>query len=328
MTTANEMITVIGGGAWGAALTASLQHNHSLTVSCLVRDPDTASALQQARVPRLGAMHLPAPLTATIDPQSLAKASAIYIAVPASATSQALAQVTRYASADCPVIFCAKGLVTNPDGNTPLFLPEFCQLTQPSRPFAILSGPSFADEVIKSLPCALVAASHDDNLSARITTQFSASLMRLYQGSDPMGTAICGAVKNVIALAAGICVGLDLGDNAKAALLTRGLAETGRLITTLGGAHKTLTGLAGIGDLSLSAANDHSRNMAYGLALGRGQPLPDQLAEGARTAPLLLERASSLGLDMPLTAAVTAALAGDDLAPIITSLLQRPPTQE
>lgn len=328
MAQSDNLIWVIGGGAWGAAIACALQQNKSLSVSCLVRDPATAAALRKARLPRLDDVTMPTALNASTDPRALASASAIYVAVPASATQEALLQITRHAPADCPVILCAKGLVSDEITNQQLFLPEYMTAHHQARRFAIFSGPSFADEVLAGLPCALVAASEHPDLCAVISDHFSASALRIYHGADPLGTAICGAVKNIIAVAAGVCVGLDLGDNAKAAILTRGLAETGRLITALGGAQKTLTGLAGIGDLSLSAATPHSRNMAYGLALARQQPLPNALAEGARTAPLLHQRALALDLDMPITAAVSAVLAGKDLGPIITDLLHRPFTKE
>lgn len=323
----NQKIIVMGGGAWGAALAMALSVNHDSMVQCLVRDKATADALSGGHVPRLDNMPLPAPLNATTDVGCLANADRVYLVLPAAATMDAIALIAAQCKADCPVILCAKGLIDSAT-HSGLLLPEFMAHHASQRPFALLSGPSFADEVIKGLPAALVVASHNDALSEQVIADFLPSHLRLYSGDDPIGVAVGGAVKNVIALAAGICAGLGLGDNAKAALITRGLAETGRLITALGGNPASLSGLAGIGDLSLTAAGPHSRNMAYGLALGAGKPLPSALAEGARTAPLLAKRAAELQIEMPITTAVTKALNGADLPMLITDLLARKAARE
>ncbi len=316
-------IIVMGGGAWGAALTSALSRNASLDVQCLVRDDATRDALKKGYVPRLDNMALHQRVEATSDSAALRTADMIYLVLPASASISALAQIQSLAPADCPIVLCAKGLVSEQDKHA-FLLPEYMTIFAPNRPFALLSGPSFADEVIKGLPCALVAASDKPALSDEILRHFAPTHLRLYGGKDVIGVAVGGAVKNVIALGAGIAFGLGLGDNAKAALITRGLAETGRLIKALGGDSKTLSGLAGIGDLTLSAAGPHSRNMAYGIALGRDEPLPLALAEGARTAPLLAQRAKALGIEMPITQAVAEALEGADLKQLITHLLARP----
>ena len=326
-------ILIIGGGAWGAAIAAILTKQPHLDATCLVRDEATAKALSSGIVPRLDNMPLPCTLDATTDEALIAHADAIYLVLPAAATGEAIALIERTARPDCPIILCAKGLIdvadtTGSTGTTALLLPEFMKQAAPNRAFAMLSGPSFADEVIKGLPCALVASSSSKALADEIVRHFTHSTMRLYSNDDPMGVAVGGAVKNVIALAAGISAGLGLGDNAKAALITRGLAETGRLIKALGGNPNVLNGLAGMGDLTLTAAGPHSRNMAYGLALGAGKPLPDALAEGARTAPILHQRATALGIEMPITHAVTKALQGADLTMLITELLARPPAPE
>ena len=318
---------VIGGGAWGAAIASCLMLNDQLQTSLLVRSRQTVDALSKAIVPRLDNAPLPCPLNASISEDILSEAEVIYLVLPASATSQALAMIEAKAQANCPIILCAKGLIEDEEKGG-LFLTDYMSQTYPKRPFALLSGPSFADEIIKGLPAALVAASDNNALADSVISDFAPSHLRLYKGSDPIGVAIGGAVKNVIALAAGISSGLGLGDNAKAALITRGLSETARLIEALGGHPKTISGLAGIGDLTLSAAGPHSRNMAYGLALGQGKPVPDALSEGARTAPLLAKRAKAEGLDMPIIEAVAKALDGADLQTIISNLLARPSVEE
>lgn len=327
MSEALQHIVVMGGGAWGAGIASVLSANDALSVTCLVRDDTTCRALSAGHVPRLDNMALKAPLNASTNPSCLSAADVIYLVLPAAATMQALTLIDTYAGQDCPVIHCAKGLLDGPN-QTGLLLPEYMAQYVPHRPFAMLSGPSFADEVIKGLPAALVGSSDDDRLCDSLISHFATSHVRLYKGADPVGVAVGGVVKNVIALAAGVAAGLGLGDNAKAALITRGLAETGRLIDALGGEGQTLSGLAGIGDLTLSAAGPHSRNMAYGMALGSGAPLPSALAEGARTAPLLAQRAKALGIEMPITEAVTKALNGADLTELITGLLARPAVTE
>ena len=318
---------VIGGGAWGAAIASCLTLNDQLDTSVLVRAQHTADALSKGLVPRLDNAPLPHPLRASLAEDILSDADAIYLVLPAGASIQALAMIEAKAPADCPVILCAKGLIED-DKKGGLFLTDYMKQAYPARPFALLSGPSFADEILKGLPAALVAASENSALADSIIADFAPSHLRLYKGHDPIGVAIGGAVKNVIALAAGISFGLGLGDNAKAALITRGLSETARLIEALGGHPKTISGLAGIGDLTLSAAGPHSRNMAYGLALGQGKPVPDALSEGARSAPLLARRAEAEGLDMPIVKAVTKALDGADLQTIISDLLARPSVEE
>lgn len=325
--TRTKQIVVMGGGAWGAAVASALHQNKSLAVHCLVRQETTAEALRQGFVPRLDNMPLTSGIISTTDASILRQADAIYVIVPAGATQDAFALISTYAAPDCPVIFGAKGLIDTAE-KSGLLLPEFIALAAPDRPYLILSGPSFADEVIQGKPCALVASSYDNDLANDVISHFATSNLRLYSGDDPIGVAVGGAVKNVIALAAGICTGLGLGDNARAALITRGLAETGRLIQALGGNPITLTGLAGIGDLTLTASGPHSRNMAYGLALGAGTPLPNALSEGARTAPLLDKRAKALKIDMPITKAVTKALTGADLNHLISELLARPAAKE
>ena len=322
-----KQIIVMGGGAWGAAIASCLSLNPHLAVTVLVRSEDTAAALAKGFVPRLDNLQLAQPLDASLSPEILQRAEMIYLVLPASATEQAMALIQTHAAADTPVILCAKGLIEDADRGG-LFLNDYMQQAYPARRYGLLSGPSFADEIIKSLPAALVAASDDSTLADEVLSDFAPSHLRLYKGQDPIGVAIGGAVKNVIALAAGISAGLGLGDNAKAALITRGLSETARLITALGGHPKTITGLAGIGDLILSAAGPHSRNMAYGMALGQGKPVPEALSEGARTAPLLAKRAEIEQLDMPIIKAVTKALEGDDLQTIISDLLARPRAEE
>lgn len=322
---------IMGGGAWGSAIATALSYQKHLDVHLLVRDKATCDALAQQKVPRLPDITLPQALHATTDDEILAQADIIYLVLPASASQEALERIAAFAPPTCPVVLCAKGLVCYqeaPHRIEHLFLPELMARQAPSRAYAILSGPSFADEVIQNLPAALVAASSNEALIQSISDDFVASRLRIYGSDDPIGVAIGGALKNIIALAAGICEGLSLGDNARAALITRGLAETARFITALDGKPQTISGLAGIGDLTLTAAGPHSRNMAYGIALGRGADTPKNLCEGARSGPLLAARAARLAIDMPITQAVAKALDGAPLDDLIADLLARPRVKE
>ena len=322
-----EQVVVIGGGAWGAAIASCLSLNKQRECTTLVRSKTTADALQNGFVPRLNHMALAQPLKTSLSEDILSKADRIYLVLPANATAAALAVIEAKAPQNCPIILCAKGLIDDSDKGG-VFLNEYMKDNHPQRSFALLSGPSFADEVLQRLPAALVVASDNGALADSVLGDFAPSHLRLYKGRDPIGVAIGGAVKNVIALAAGISAGLGLGDNAKAALITRGLSETARLIEAIGGDAKTISGLAGVGDLILTSASPHSRNMAYGLALGQGKPVPDALSEGARSAPLLAKRAAAQGLDMPIINAVAKALEGADLQSIISDLLARRRVEE
>jgi glycerol-3-phosphate dehydrogenase (NAD(P)+) len=184
----------------------------------------------------------------------------------------------------------------------------------PSARVGVLSGPSFAEEIARELPAALVVASHDGTLGASVQSCLGGDRLRIYTSDDVTGVCLGGALKNVIAIAVGCCDGFGFGDNARAALITRGLAEMGRLAERMGGRALTLAGLAGLGDLVLTCTGDLSRNRKVGLALARGDALPDilgrlgHIAEGVGTARIARDLAVRLGVDMPITREVAAVL--------------------
>jgi glycerol-3-phosphate dehydrogenase (NAD(P)+) len=210
------------------------------------------------------------------------------------------------------------------EGDTPLLMPELARQMLPDSPHVILSGPTFADEVMLGLPAAITAASADKQAIAAIQQAFAGSHLRVYANHDPVGVAIGGAMKNVIAIAAGCAAGLGLGDNARAALITRGLAEMARFAAAAGAQPDTIYGLSGAGDLALSCAGPHSRNMAYGLALGRGETPPDGLAEGRHSVAVLAARGAALGVELPITSGVDSVVNhGADLRHVVASLLAR-----
>ena len=260
---------------------------------------------------------------ATTDPSAISDAELVFLVVPVAATAECLRQLDGLAASDATVVLCAKGLVMA-DGQ-PHFMTELAANLCPQRPVVIMSGPTFADEVLQGLPAAITAAGHDEAAVTSVQTAFSGSHLRVYAGRDPLGLAIGGAMKNVIAIAAGCAAGLGLGDNAKAALITRGLAEMARFATAAGAAPDTIYGLSGAGDLALTCAGPHSRNMAYGLALGRGEAPSQKLAEGRHSVAALAARGRALGVELPITDGVDGLVNhGEDLRKVVASLLARP----
>lgn len=319
-----SICAVIGGGAWGSALASVLsQQGHKVNI--LVRRPDMASALMDGVSPRLDHQAITPPHLATTDTATaLDGADAVLVVVPVAATVEALTQIKTYAPAHAAVALTAKGL----EASTGELQPELAK-NHLGRDIVMLCGPSFADEVAAGKPCCLVAASHHQGMAQTIAQLFLSSPVRVYTGDDPIAVAVASSVKNVIAIAAGITAALDLGDNARAALITRGLAETSRLALALGGRQETLFGLAGAGDMFLTCTDSHSRNYAYGLALGSGKPPSTHLAEGAKTVASLMARASSLGVDTPIIAAIDNVINhGAELTTEIKALLARPVDQE
>jgi glycerol-3-phosphate dehydrogenase (NAD(P)+) len=205
-----------------------------------------------------------------------------------------------------------------------MLLTALAQNMLPRHDIVVFSGPSFADEVFSDLPAALVAAGNDAATKI-IQDSFEGSNLRVYRNNDSVGVALAGAMKNVIAIAAGCAVGLGLGDNAKAAILTRGLSEIARFSAVMGAKSDTIFGLAGVGDLALTCAGPHSRNMAFGMALGRGETPSSQLAEGSRTVAALANLAAHHKIDLPITNAVDKLVNhGEDLQQIVAGLLARP----
>ena len=315
---------VIGGGSWGAAIASSLQRAQQ-PVTVLARDQLTVDMLAQGRCPKLTDCTPIAPLTATTDHYCLATATMIFVAVPVQANAESF-DIIKTMQAGVPpaiVALCAKGIVSDNQGGT-MLLTTLARTMIPRHELAVFSGPSFADEVFSGLPAALVAAGKDSATKA-IQDAFEGSNLRVYRNTDSVGVALGGAMKNVIAIAAGCAVGLGLGDNAKAAILTRGLSEIARFSSVLGAKSDTVFGLAGVGDLALTCAGPHSRNMAFGMALGRGEAPSGQLAEGSRTVAALAHLAAHHNIDVPITNAVDKLVNhGEDLHQIVAGLLARP----
>ncbi len=307
---------MIGAGAWGTAL-ATLFARAGKNVSLWARAAERASAMSRSREnPRLPGVSLPENLAIISD---IPKADILLLAVPMQHLRFTLGLLP---ASQAPVVLCCKGL----EAGSLLLAPEIVE----NRPAAILTGPNFAHEIAASLPAAAVLATPDTALRAQLMAALKTDTLRLYGSGDVIGAALGGAAKNVIAIAAGIVIGAGLGENARAALITRGLAEIARLATVLGGRSKTISGLSGLGDLLLTCTGAGSRNFSLGCALARGKSLQDVLAsrtsvtEGVATAPALLARAASAHVEMPITEAVTKLLCGEmDVARTMATLMGR-----
>ena len=322
-------LAVLGAGAWGTALAAVLAPRHR--VALWVRDPAQAQAIAAARrnARYLPEIALPESLAIGSDlPAALSGAELLVAATPVAGLRELLA---RLRGAGLPLIWLCKGF----EQDSAALPHEIVVASGLRAPCGALSGPSFALEVARGLPCALTLASADAAFAAQAAAQLHGGRLRVYHSDDVVGVEIGGAVKNVLAIAVGICDGLGLGQNARAALITRGLAELARLGVALGGRAETVMGLTGAGDLILTATGDLSRNRRVGLELARGKPLAaiitdlGHVAEGVRSAQAALSRARGCGVEMPITVAVDAVLGGR-LTPqqAVELLLARDPRAE
>lgn len=304
-------VAVLGAGAWGTALAVAAAQRHDVLL--WARDAAQAEAMRAARCNTRYLPDAPWPdaLWVTADwPSAVAhgRGGLIIIGTPMSALRSTLAQL----DAGCRVLWLCKGF----EASTGLLGHQIATQVQPGMAAGVLSGPSFAQEVAAGLPTALVAASPDPALAEAAVEAFHHGALRVYTSPDPVGVEVGGAVKNVLAIATGIADGLGLGLNARAALITRGLAEMTRLGVALGAQPATFMGLAGLGDLVLTATGDLSRNRRVGLMLAQGLSLTDTLAalghvaEGVYSAATVVATAESLRVEMPLTFAVQAVLTG------------------
>jgi glycerol-3-phosphate dehydrogenase (NAD(P)+) len=323
-------ISIVGAGAWGTALALIAARRHDVRLH--VRSALQTEALKQSRenARYLPGFMLPPTVAVTGDlAEAVSDAELIVLATPVSGlreTGLALATMRPR-----QVVCVCKGL----EAETFLLPHQVIAEALPGVPAAALSGPSFASEVAAGLPVALTAASADEVLAERIVHTLHGGAVRVYRSSDVIGVEVGGAVKNVMAVASGISDGLELGANARAALITRGLSEMMRYGSAVGGSPDTLMGLTGVGDLILTCTGGLSRNRRVGLAIGQGQPLDAALAslghvaEGVQCVRAIKASAERLGVDMPITAAV-AAILFDGLSPreALGHLLARAPRHE
>ncbi len=323
-------LCVLGAGAWGTALALQAARGGN-PVTIWARNPDRAAEIEATRE---NARYLPGarlgPLVrVTADPaEALDRAAFVLVAVPTQFMRSVLSALP---DTGAPLIVCAKGV----EKDTLLLPLEIAAAVRPGTPSAVLSGPNFAHEVARGLPAAAVVASHDVALRNLCADLLGTPGFRLYGGDDPIGVQVGGAAKNVIAIAAGAVIGAGLGENARAALVTRGLAELSRLTVALGGRQETAAGLSGLGDLLLTTTGPGSRNTSLGAELARGVPLEKAIAtrvgiaEGVETAPAIVARAEQVGVELPICAAVKGLLAGEiTVGDAMGRLLARPRRDE
>jgi len=322
-----ERVAVIGGGAWGTALALVCARAGRTVTLC---EPDAANAvkLQTTREsPYLPGIPIDSGVALSADVADAgAHAEVVLLVVPAQAVRTVSRRLAQKVTAGTPIIVCAKGI----ERGTRKFMSEVVAECIPAAVPAILSGPSFAADVARGKPTAVTLAAADGTLAAALAKAIGSSNFRPYHASDMRGVELGGAAKNVLAIAAGIVAGRDLGASAAAALTTRGFAELVRFGRAYGARIETLMGLSGLGDLILTCSSPQSRNFSFGVNLGRGAR-PDAiqsttgLAEGAFTASVLAAMARERGIDMPISFAVDALLDGRmSVDEAIESLLTRP----
>ena len=315
-------VTVTGAGAWGTAL-AGVAARAGRDVVLYARSPERAAQIAATRAnPKLPGVMLDASIEVTSDLAVAAAMEIVLIATPAQNLRAAVTALAPHLAKATPVIACAKGI----ERGTHKFMTEVIAEAAPNAIPAILSGPSFADDVARGLPTAVTLAAKDEALASALVQALGSASFRPYHSTDVRGVEIGGAAKNVLAIAAGIVIGRNLGASAQAALTTRGFSELMRLGRACGARSETMSGLSGLGDLILTCGSPQSRNLALGTALGRGEARPrDKLAEGEFTAPVLIELAASQNVDMPVSNAVAAILSGAmTIDAAIESLLTRP----
>ncbi|MBZ5696929.1 MAG: NAD(P)-dependent glycerol-3-phosphate dehydrogenase [Acidobacteriia bacterium] len=333
-----KKIAIIGGGSWGTALAIALTRSwqpHRLAL--WAHSPDVVEMLQTRRVNEiyLPGFELPAEVEVTGAYEKALAAAEIVLGVMPSAHAREMYRAMRpYIEPRAVFVSATKGLEPATHARISEVIAE--EIVQDAQPrIAVLSGPSFAVEVARGDPTVVVLASANAPIAAEVQEEFSGPAFRLYTNDDVIGTEIAGAVKNVIAIAAGVCTGLGLGTNAMAALVTRGLAEMTRLAVALGGRRDTIAGLAGVGDLILTSTGALSRNRFVGIELGKGRQLREILgttrmvAEGIGTTAATLELARRAGIEMPITEQVHAVLtAGRATRDAIRELMERRLKQE
>jgi len=316
-------IVVVGGGSWGTAFSRLLaDRGHDVTLAC--RDPEQARAIDETgRNPRyLRNVDLRGIPAAQLADAPVAEADVVVVALP----SRAFASVVDGLPGTAPILTLTKGL----DPGTGERLSTLVR----GRPVAVLSGPNMAEEVAEGLPTAAAIASEDAALAEELQHAVNSTVFRVYVNDDLVGVELCAAAKNVIALAAGGVDGLGLGDNAKAAVITRGLAEMTRLGLASGARPETFAGLAGIGDLAVTCWSRHGRNRHAGELIAQGAAPEEaaaeigQVIEGLTTAPVLRDLSRRLGIELPITEGVCDVLEGRSLGELVAGLMGRRPTEE
>jgi glycerol-3-phosphate dehydrogenase (NAD(P)+) len=328
-------VAVVGAGAWGTALAlTALRAGRS--VRLWAREPEVVEQIERRRCNETFLPGIAIPESLTVSNRlsiACAEADAVLLVVPSQFVRRMADEIEGVLEPGVPVVICAKGI----ERGTGLMMTQVVEQAMPGRPIAVLSGPTFAEEVAHGLPTAVTVASacaregEEASLAARLAVALGSPTFRPYVGHDMIGAEVGGAVKNVIAIASGIAKGAGFGSNARAALITRGLEEMKRLAEALGGQRETVTGLSGIGDLTLTCSSEQSRNFSYGLGLGQGRTGEEMLAgtpavvEGVVNAVTVTDLARRIGVEMPICEAVRAVVAdGKPILEAMADLLRRP----
>lgn len=325
MTAPRYPVGVIGAGAWGTALAAVMAQIHE-KVLIWAREAEVVSDINEAHENGrfLPGVPLAPAIQATSDIGEMADCGALLIVTPAQHVRSILALLP---PADAPLLLCSKGI----EADSQMLVSEVAAEVRPTNPLAVLSGPTFAHEVAVGKPTAITLATMNQAMGSVLMRLVATPYFRPYWSDDVIGAEVGGAVKNVLAIGCGVVDGAGLGLNARAALIARGFAEMQRYGLARGAKAETLAGLSGLGDLVLTCSSENSRNFSLGRGLGQGIAAAEMLAdrhsvaEGAFTAPVLLQSAQGLGVDMPIVAAVCALLDGSaTVAEVTAALLARP----
>ena len=331
-----SQIFVVGSGAWGTSIALSLERRGGHSVSLWAHSPEAAEEIRAAgeNLQFLPGFPLPASIHVTGDCSAVESAEIVVSVVPSEFLSATMSRLRPYLHTGQVIVSATKGI----DDGSFLRMTEMiaAALGDLRLPVGALSGPSFAYEVAQGQPTALTVAFHERSVAERIRQEFSSETVRLYTSTDVTGVELGGALKNVIAIAAGIAAGVGLGYNSSAALITRGIAEITRLAVACGGRRETLAGLSGVGDLVLTCTGSLSRNRTVGQALGQGRKLPEileslggKVAEGVRTTRAALGLARKHGIEMPITEQMELILnEGKDPREAIRALMLRPGKDE
>jgi len=319
-------VSILGAGAFGTALAISLAHN-GRPVTLWARDTDHANDMQQTRqnAKRLAGHHFPDTLLVTDNIETAATAGILLIATPMQKLAAFLQDNEDYLNGRT-IVACCKGIDLASNRGPVATITHICKTATP----AILTGPSFANDIAKGLPTALTLACADKKIGKLLQTQLSTDNLRLYRTRDTIGAELGGALKNVIAIACGATIGAGLGESARAAVMTRGYAEMQRLAQALGAQSQTLSGLSGFGDLTLTCTSKQSRNYAFGLSLGQDKPFDSNITvEGAKTAIAVSNMAKNLNIEMPLAHVVAGILLQKiTVSEAMEALLSRPLKKE
>jgi glycerol-3-phosphate dehydrogenase (NAD(P)+) len=323
-----QNVVVIGAGAFGTALATVMALQDGLRVILLGRNPVLIADLRDLRThdAALPGVPLPDALEFSAEPDVVSEAAFVLFAMPSQAQADAVRYYGAYLADNAGVVTCAKGL----ERGSGLLLTEALERELSHHFAAALSGPGFAADIARGLPTAMTIAAKDASLAETLAQTLSTRTFRLYPSDDRTGVQLGGALKNVLAIACGIVEGAGLGESARAALISRGLAEMSRLVERMGGRAETVRGLSGLGDLVLTGTSHQSRNLRYGIALGRQDAgeSPD-LVEGAFAASIAAELGKRQGVDLPITNAVANIIAGRlSIQAAVEQLMTRPITTE